>query len=277
MFRPQMHDTGTKKFLGVTFKSDGENEGERALDLLARHPATAHHISYKLVQRFVGDEPPVALVDRAAKVFTDTKGDLREVVRSIITSPEFFAADAYRAKVKTPLEFVVSAVRATGATINTSQTLVVAMRNLGMPLYGCQPPTGYSMTADAWVNTGSLLNRMNFAVQLMAGGRILPDEQAGRGAARAGGIGQPPIQGLGDGRGRGFGPLAERRAALMRGPLAVDLASLAPDTSDASRDRLIDAMLAGQASEATRQTLARAASPQNLVALTLGSPEFQRR
>ena len=113
-------------------------------------------------------------MERAATVFTKTKGDLREVVRTIVTSPEFFAAEAVRAKVKTPFEFVVSAARATGATIANAQPLVVAMRNLGMPLYGCQPPTGYSMTADAWVNTGSLLNRMNFAVQLTTGGRVTP-------------------------------------------------------------------------------------------------------
>ena len=105
----------------------------------------------------------------------------REVVRTIITSPEFFAADVRRAKVKTPLEFVASAARATGATIANAQPLVAAMQNLGMPLFGCQPPTGYAMTADAWVNTGALINRMNFAVQLVSGGRVLP-AQAGRGA-----------------------------------------------------------------------------------------------
>src|SRR3990172_11485646 len=101
----------------------------------------------------MADEPPRAVVERAASVFTRTKGDLREVVRAIVTSREFFASSAVRAKIKTPLEFVVSAVRATGATVTNAQPLVIAMRNLGMPLYGCQPPTGYSTTADAWVNT----------------------------------------------------------------------------------------------------------------------------
>jgi uncharacterized protein (DUF1800 family) len=139
------------------------------LDILAKHPSTAHHIAYELSQRFVADEPPASLVDRAAKRFLDTKGDLREVVKTIVTSPEFFADDAYRAKVKTPLEFVISAVRATGATVVNAQPLVAQLRNLGMPLYGCVPPTGYSMTADAWVNTGSLLSRMNFALQLVSG------------------------------------------------------------------------------------------------------------
>jgi uncharacterized protein (DUF1800 family) len=272
VFRPQMHDNGTKTLLGVTFRAGGESEGERALDLLAAHPSTARHISYKLAQRFVADEPPPALVARAAKVFTDTRGDLRQVVRTIVTSPEFFSPDAIRAKVKTPLEFVVSAVRATGATVTNGQPLVIAMRNLGMPLYGCQPPTGYSTTADAWVNTGSLLNRMNFAVQLVSGGRILPDERVGRGAPPIGP--PPPDQAV---RGRGRGPLAARRAELQRGPISIDLPAMAPDTTEASRDRLIEALLSGQASEATRQTLARAQHPQQLVALALGSPEFQRR
>jgi uncharacterized protein (DUF1800 family) len=230
VFRPALHDTGTKTLLGVTFRNEGEQEGERALDLLAEHPATAHHIAFELAQRFVADAPPAALVDRAAKTFRATKGDIREVMRTILTSPEFFADDVRRAKVKTPLEFVASAVRATGATIASAQPLVAAMQNLGMPLFGCQPPTGYATTADAWINTGALLNRMNFAVQLVSGGR-----------------------------------------------LATDLRALAPDTSHATQDALVDRLLSGHASDATRQTLARANSPQDLIALTLGSPEFQRR
>lgn len=264
VFRPGMHDTGTKTLLGVTFRSDGENEGERALDLLAQHPATAHHIAFELAQRFVADQPPAALVDRAAKTFLSTKGDIREVVRTIITSPEFFAADVRRAKVKTPLEFVASAARATGATIANAQPLVAAMQNLGMPLFGCQPPTGYAMTADAWVNTGALINRMNFAVQLVSGGRVLP-AQAGRGAGA-------PDRPLPPRAGQGRGP-----AAAGRGPILVDLGALAPDTSTAAQASLVDRLLAGQVSDATRQTLARAETPQNLIALTLGSPEFQRR
>ena len=124
---------------GTTFPSGtGEDEGERALDLLARHPSTAHHIAFKLAQRFVADEPPAALVDRAAKTFLDTKGDLREVTRLIVTSPEFFDATAYRAKVKTPLEFVVSAVARGGRERRERPAdRAGAARNLGMPLYGC--------------------------------------------------------------------------------------------------------------------------------------------
>ena len=271
VFKPQMHDTAEKTILGVKFPAGGgENEGERVLDILAKHPSTAHHIAFELAQRFVSDNPPASLVDRAAKRFLDTKGDLREVTRTIIESPEFFAEDAYRAKVKTPLEFVVSAVRATGAVVVNPQPLVAELRTLGMPLYGCVPPTGYSMTADAWVNTGSLLNRMNFALQLVTG-----QVQPSPGGPRAGGPppgrnGQPPP-------GRFGGPGAGPRAFGPRGPIQIDLTTLAPDTTEQSRTNLIDTMLAGQVSDATAKTLARAETPQQLVALTLGSPEFQRR
>jgi uncharacterized protein (DUF1800 family) len=270
VFRPQMHDQSEKLVLGTKVKPEGEREGEKVLDLLASHPSTARHIAFKLAQRFVADEPPRELVDRAAKRFLDTKGDLREVTRTILTSKEFFAEDAYRAKVKTPLEFVVSAARASDAVIVNAQPIVNALRQLGMPLYGAQPPTGYSMTADAWVNTGALLNRMNFAVQLVSGGQALAAAPRGRGAAnpqQQQRLANRPLP----------NPQQMRPGQLARLPLQVDLQMLAPDTTDATRDRLIQMMLAGEASEATRTTLARAENPQQLVALTLGSPEFQRR
>ena len=116
--------------------------------------------------RFVSDDPPAALIERAAARFTATKGDLREVTRTILTSPEFLAADNYRVKVKTPLEFVASALRATGADIRTAQPLARTLRDMGMPLYFCQPPTGYDETAATWVSAGALVSRMNFAVDL---------------------------------------------------------------------------------------------------------------
>jgi uncharacterized protein (DUF1800 family) len=166
-FEPRMHDDGEKLVLGHKIKSGGgKKDGDQILDILAKHPATARFVSTKLARRLVSDEPPKALVDRAAQRFRETDGDIREVVRAIVTSPEFFAAEAYRAKVKTPFEFVVSSVRATGADTRNGQLLVAAVRTLGMPLYGCQPPTGYSDKAEAWVNSGALLNRMNFAVSL---------------------------------------------------------------------------------------------------------------
>jgi uncharacterized protein (DUF1800 family) len=263
LFRAAMHDTGTKTLLGRTFGPSGQSEGEFALDLLASHPSTARHIATKLATRFVADEPPASVIDRAAGVFLETKGDLRAVVRSIVTSPEFFAEEARRAKVKTPLEFVVSAVRATGASVTNAQPLVAALQSLGMPLYGAQPPTGYGTSASDWVNTGALLGRMNFAVDLVAGGRNL---QAGaRGQAPNAGPGAPAR------------PNAGRRLQQQAGPIRVDITTLAPGTNDEAQVKVIDALLGGVASDATRQTLARAASPQQLIALTLGSPEFQRR
>jgi uncharacterized protein (DUF1800 family) len=268
VFRPAMHDFGEKTILGVHFPAGhGADEGEKVLDLLAMHPQTAHHIAYQLSQRFVADEPPATLVDRAAKTFLSTKGDIREVVRTIITSPEFFSVDAYRAKVKTPLEFVVSAARASGAVIQNAQPIIGQLRQqLGMPIYGCQPPTGYSMTADAWVNTGALLSRMNFSLQLV--NNALP------GGPPQGRPGGPPPPGRMIGA---DGPPAQGRPGGPPKPVQVNVAALAPDTSEASRQRLIDMMLAGQVSDATRNTLAKAESPQQLVALMLGSPEFQKR
>jgi len=288
IFRPQMHESGSKTVMGKKFGEDGEKEGEKLLDMLATHPSTAKHISFKLAQRFVADVPPAALVDRAAKKFLETKGDLREVTRVIITSPEFFDEQYYSAKVKTPLEFVISAARATNANIVNAQPIVQALRGeLGMPLYGAQPPTGYSMTADAWVNTGALLNRMNFALQLLNGG--MPQRGAGPGDQgpgdqlnrpnRQGGAGQPagpPPNRPGPGQ-RGQGRGMQQLAQLGRGPIQVDVRSLAPDTSDATVEQVLDSMLAGEVSATTRQTIGRATTPQQVLALALGSPEFQKR
>ena len=168
-FDPRMHEPGTKNVLGHKIKNNGEKEGREVLHLLVRHPSTARFISAKLAMRFVSDNPPPALVDRMAQIFLKKDGDIREVLRTMFRSPEFWSADAYRAKVKTPLEFVVSAVRATGADVSEAQPLVRELNTLGMPLYGMQPPTGYSMKAEAWVNSSALLGRMNFALALAAG------------------------------------------------------------------------------------------------------------
>jgi uncharacterized protein (DUF1800 family) len=169
-FEPRMHDDGEKIVLGHRLKAGGgKRDAEEVLDILAAHPSTARFIATKLVRRFVSDQPPASLVDRAAARFRETQGNIREVVRTIVTSPEFFAPDAYRAKVKTPFEFVAAAVRATSADAVNAMPLVTAMRDLGMAPYQCQPPTGYADRADAWVNTGALLNRMNFSVALTSG------------------------------------------------------------------------------------------------------------
>jgi uncharacterized protein (DUF1800 family) len=166
-FEPRMHDWGAKIVLGHTIKAGGgESDGERVLDILATHASTARFIATKLARRFVSDVPPSALVDRAAARFRDTRGDLREVTRSILTSPEFRSPDAYYAKVKTPFDFVVSALRATATDVEDARPIVRELQQLGMPLYMCQPPTGYKDTADAWVNAGALVSRMNYALKL---------------------------------------------------------------------------------------------------------------
>ena len=149
----------------------GIADGERVLDLLAAHPSTARHIATRLSRRFVGDTPPAALVDRVAARFTSSGGDLREVMRTLLLSPEFLAPSSAHAKVKTPLEFLVSALRATNATVANARPLVRTMQDLGMPLYQCQPPTGYKDTADAWASTGAIVERMNVA-QALGTGRV---------------------------------------------------------------------------------------------------------
>ena len=167
----RMHEAGPKFVLGHRIKPKGEEEGREVLHWLATSPQTAHFISLKLAQRFVSDDPPPALVDRMAKTFLKKKGDIREVLSTLFHSSEFWADDAYRAKVKTPLEFVASAVRANGAEVEDALPLSRQLNLMGMPLYGAQPPTGYSMKAEAWVSSSALLNRMNFAMSL-AGGKI---------------------------------------------------------------------------------------------------------
>ncbi|MGE5111239.1 MAG: DUF1800 domain-containing protein [Acidobacteriaceae bacterium] len=168
-FNERVHEPGTKYFLGQKFKEDGEKEGERALEMLASSPATAKFISRKLAMRFVSDDPPEALVDRMAETFRKSDGDIREVLRTMFKSKEFWAPEAYRAKVKTPLEFVASALRATNADVKNGIPLIQQLNKMGMPLYGAQPPTGYSMKAETWVNSAALLARMNFAVALGVG------------------------------------------------------------------------------------------------------------
>ncbi len=157
----------------MTIKPGGKSDAEQVLDIVAKHPSTARFIATKLVRRFVSDVPPPALVDRAAKKFLDTGGDLREVTRTILLSPEFLTPEAFNTKAKTPFEFLVSALRTTGVEVRDSRPYVRTMQELGMPLYQCQPPTGYKDTADAWINTGALVARMNAAVRLSGGDETL--------------------------------------------------------------------------------------------------------
>jgi hypothetical protein len=167
-FNPMRHEPGTKVVMGQKFKEDGEMEGRELLHFLATRPATAQFLSRKLAIRFVSDDPPQALVDRMAKTYLSSGGDISAVLSTLFHSPEFWAASDFRAKVKTPLEYVVSAVRASGAQVDNMQPLVAALRQMGMPLYGAVPPTGYKWDASDWVSTGALVDRMNFALSLAA-------------------------------------------------------------------------------------------------------------
>jgi uncharacterized protein (DUF1800 family) len=165
-FEERLHDNSVKMVLGHKIHEGGMKDGEEVLDILARDPHTAHHISFELAQRFVSDTPPDALVDRMAQTFLKSDGDIREVLHTMIYSPEFWAKEAYRAKIKTPFELVASATRVVGAEVEIPLMLVQWTTRIGQPLYQCEPPTGYSDKADAWVNTGALLSRMNFSLAL---------------------------------------------------------------------------------------------------------------
>jgi len=252
-FNDVLHDHTTKTVLGHQIHGGGMKDGEEVLDILARDPHTAHHISFEIAQRFVADDPPPGLVDRMAETFQKTDGEIREVLHTMIYSPEFWSKEAYRTKIKTPFELVVSATRAVGAEVDVPFALVQWTNRIGQPLYQCEPPTGYSNKADAWVNTGALLNRMNFSLAL-TGNRL-------------------------------------RGTQVNMETLLGDRAATDPH---ATLNRAVQALLGGQLSQQTRETLEKQlADPQILQAslddpvkqvnaamiasLVLGSPEFQRR
>ena len=180
VFRRPVHDHGAKAVLGVKLAGGGMSEGEQMIRFLARHPATARHIATKLCQRLVADEPPHALVERVAKRFRDTSGDLRATVKAVIDSPEFWTSR--KAKTKTPFEYAVSAIRVAGATIEDPLPLARELRKMGEGLYLSQPPTGYPDDAAAWSGTGATLARVDFAVALsnnkMPGVRVATSDAA---------------------------------------------------------------------------------------------------
>ncbi len=248
-YDPRMHEPGPKFVLGhhIKPKGDGEAEGREVLHLLATSPQTAHFISLKLAERFVADDPPPALVDRMAKTFEKKKGDIREVLTTLFHSPEFWAEGAYRAKMKTPLEFVASAVRATGADIDDAMPLARQIGNMGMPLYRAQPPTGYSMKAETWVSSPALLNRMNFALGL-TGGKIR-------------GVKVDALEFAGS------GALPSDSALTLS---AFEAKLLAADVSKQTHDSIV-AQIESPAKPA------RPPDASTIAGLLLGSPEFQRK
>jgi uncharacterized protein (DUF1800 family) len=260
-FNQRMHEPGTKNVLGHKIKNGGENEGVEVLGLLARHPSTARFISTKLAQRFVSDDPPPALIDRMAKKFLDSNGDIREVLRTMFHSPEFWSPQTYRAKVKTPLEFVVSAVRATGADVQNALPLAQALNRMGMPLYGSQPPTGYSMKAETWVNSSALLNRMNFALMLSAGRLPGLSVDSRTWFAPPGSGDKQPVT------------ATDPEAVLARLENVLLAGDVSRQTHETVRKQLQDPQV-------TRRVLDDPSLPPNagvIAALILGSPEFQKR
>jgi uncharacterized protein (DUF1800 family) len=165
-FDERLHDPDPKYVLGKKIHAGGMKDGEQVIDLLVHHPNTAKFISTKLARRFVSDDPPPSLVNRMAETFKSSDGDIRAVLKTMIWSPEFWSRAAYRAKIKTPFELVVSAARATGSDVDTPMPLLQWIGRIGEPLYQCQPPTGYADKSEAWVNSGALLNRLNYSLAL---------------------------------------------------------------------------------------------------------------
>jgi len=178
-FETRLHDPGVKTVLGTRITGGGMEDGIKVIDLLARHPSTAKFIATKLARRFVADDPPVSVVNRAAEAFRRSDGDIRTVVRTIVDSPEFYSPEVYQAKVKKPLEFAASALRATNAETRVTVQLLRYLGRMGEPLFLAQPPTGYSDLAASWISPDMLLTRMNFAADLVSnrldGARVQAD------------------------------------------------------------------------------------------------------
>jgi uncharacterized protein (DUF1800 family) len=254
VFRPAMHDPGDKVVLGRPIRAGGQRDGEEVLDLLARHPATARFLAGKLVRRFVADDGPPALVERVAAAYRATGGDVRAMLRVVFASPEFHQATG--AKIKKPSEYVASAARTLGAAVDARGALALAhaAAEIGEGFYEAIPPTGHPDRAEAWVNPGTLLARLNFALALAEG--RLPGVRV-------------DLDGLVRGADRG-----EPEAVL-----AALLAALLHGEAGAATREVLAAQLA--LPEITRRTLDDRGRPDTdvakLTALVLGAPEFQRR
>jgi uncharacterized protein (DUF1800 family) len=272
-FDPRMHEPGEKLVLGKKFKDDGEKEGMKVLEMLAHHPSTAKFICTKLAQRFVSDNPPPQLVERMAQTFHKKDGDIREVLRTMFNSPEFWAPEAYRAKVKTPLEFVVSSVRATGADVSNAEPLIQTLNRMGMPLYGMQPPTGYSMKAETWVNSAALLSRMNFAITL-ANGRIRGvqvDPAHLEASANVSNAASAAVSG------DASSPDAAARRDAEQVLVALENNLLEGDVSKQTHETILKQLQDPQVSHRRLDDPPRTPNVGAIAGLILGSPEFQRR
>jgi uncharacterized protein (DUF1800 family) len=287
IFRPEMHDAGGKIVLGHKLAAGrGMEDGEDVLDIVASSPATARYIASKLVRRFVADDPPQALINDAAAVFLKTRGDIREVVRTIVTSNEFYSQRAFRSKVKSPFEVVVSTMRALNAQPDPTPRTAQAIAFLGQPIYGHQAPNGYPETGDAWMNAGAILNRINVGMAVAANRipgldfAMLPGIDSLRNAPRQKQV-DAVVSLLLSGS-----TSSDTRAVLMKGenPLATTpLADSVEMTIGASGNGNDDMMPLGDGPRrANQRALGLGPIPQldgvaQIVGLALGSPEFQRR
>ncbi|MFI5349767.1 MAG: DUF1800 domain-containing protein [Elusimicrobiota bacterium] len=253
-FNRRMHDPGGKVLIGEPYVWSGEAEGEKALDRLARDPHTAHFIALKLCRRFLSDAPPAEVVARVAQRFHDSDGDLRETYRAIFAAPEFWQKRYFRSKVKTPLEFVVSALRATGAEVRDPAKVARLIDGLGMPLYRCEPPTGWPDREEAWVNAGALVARLKAAQNLF---NRRPDAPASASADAA----------------AGDADRADGRALVLRLTDAYLGGVVQRRTWDALLRRLDDPEISG----ARLDDKGRRYRLDRLGALVLGAPDFERR
>jgi uncharacterized protein (DUF1800 family) len=252
VFRPALHDAGEKLFLGHTLKPNrGIEDGEQVLDIVATQPATARFIATKLVRRFVSDSAPPELVNRVAATFTRSDGDIRECLRTIFTSPEFFSRAAYKAKVKSPFELVVSALRVVGARADSTPRTAQMVAKLGEPLYGHLAPNGYPERGDAWINTGAILARINFGL-VVAAGRV-------PGASLAEWTDGAELAAL---------PRTAQVDGVIRSILGGEAS---PDTR-----KVLESGVNPMASDSTSAATQRNGF-ENMVGLALGAPEFQRR
>jgi uncharacterized protein (DUF1800 family) len=294
-FDPAKHEPGPKTVFGVTIKENGEKEGLQVLHILATSPSTARFISTKLAIRFVSDDPPKPLVDRMTQTFLTTHGDIRKVLLAMVNSPEFFNHSTYRAKVKTPQDFVISAVRASGADVQSAGALANVISELGMPVYGMQTPNGYSMKADPWNNTASLVARLNFALALStnrvvgvktdwpallsaspAGGQHL-DSQMGAGLKSPPDIAPQEKERLLEARLLHI-EVSERTRSTILAQITSDPAQQEASLQQvAVKDRKRDPLAAIAIQDRAARTPI--ADPQSALAagLLFGSPEFQRR
>ena len=252
-FDEKVHDPDPKIVLGKKIHAGGMKDGEQVIDLLTHHPSTAKFISTELARRFVSDVPPPALVARMSQTFLSEDGDLRAVMHTMIYSPEFWSRETYRAKIKTPYELVISAVRALGTDVDTPMPLVQWVNRIGEPLYQCQPPTGYSDKGEAWVNTGALLNRLNFSLTL-AGNKI-------RGS-------RTDVTSL-----LGMDAGSEPKVALTRAVEVFLGGAVAPTTVETLEKQLDSPqVIQAKLDDPTKQT-----DLGVVTGLVLGAPEFQRR